>query len=129
MLICLQDDAGSSWQGDRSKGHLVRNLVTLMALGAAHTEAPSTAATTSSASGTEHTHEQQRQQRQGQFVGAAGLGELSRRLLRLMLALLGAAEESGVFGEGAGQRTREHAKNDRMELDRVLLDCMVGGCR
>jgi hypothetical protein len=53
-----------------------------------------------------------------------GLRALGARLLRLLFALLGAAEEAGLYSER--QRVRAGGANDRAQLDRALLGVLVG---
>ncbi len=56
------------------------------------------------------------------------LRALGTRLLRLLFALLGAAEEAGFYSQNQS-KTRVQGANDRMQLDKALLSVLVGGGR
>jgi len=126
-----QDD--NSWAGIRGdKVHLVRNLAMLAVAG--RTEVLG-------AGGRAQQQQQQRRSdqhraRAGDEEGAAAplpamlriesLRALGARLLRLLVALLDAAEEAGLYSESARQRIRMQGANDRMQLDKALLGVLVG---
>jgi hypothetical protein len=57
-------------------------------------------------------------------MDAAAVGEVAGCLLRCLCDLMGAAEEGRMFG--GGTRTRDANRNERAELDAVMLECLVG---
>ncbi|KIZ07018.1 hypothetical protein MNEG_0929 [Monoraphidium neglectum] len=54
------------------------------------------------------------------------LRALGTRLLRLLLALLGAAEGAGLYSDSARHRARAQGANDRAQADKALLGVLVG---
>jgi hypothetical protein len=110
---------------------MVRALAVLAVAGAAERPASAGAAAAGQ-------HQRPDQQCQGS-VGGSGTGDapvpallriealrsLGARLLRLLFALLGAAEEAGLYSDSARQRIRTQNANDRAQLDRALLGVLV----
>lgn len=137
----MQSDPG--WIGERSKGHMVQNLLLLILAGKTATVDTSAAASQQSQGGAlahpsgsnpptatpeaagSSTDSITPSRKEGLPMSVVELGECGRRLLVLICALCDACEESGMYSESAGQRTREMQYNDRFQLDKALLDCMV----